>query len=90
MEPDDNIKLTVSLSRETDLSLREFLGSQSMSEVDLSEFIEKAIRWRIFDLNLQAVRERTADMEPTRLQAVIDEACASVRKEMWPPPNRKG
>lgn len=34
---------------------------------------------------LEEVRERFADLPPDELQAMIDEACASVRAERFPP-----
>ncbi len=77
-------KLTITLTRETDLALRAYLGSQGMRKGDLSKFIEDAVRWRMFDRTVQAVKERNASMDPDELQTIIDEACASVRAEMWP------
>ncbi len=86
MAIEDNTKLTVTVSRETDMALRAYLGAQGMRKGDLSKFIEEAIRWRMFDRNVQTVKERSAHIAPDALQAVIDEACASVRGEMWPAP----
>jgi len=39
---------TIKVSKETDLSLRTFLGAQGMKKGDLSNFVEDAVRWRIF------------------------------------------
>ena len=50
-------KLTITLTRETDLALRAYLGSQGMRKGDLSKFIEDAVRWRMFDRTVQAVRD---------------------------------
>lgn len=78
-------KLTVTLSRETDLALRAYLGAQGLRKGGLSKFIEEAVRWRMFDQTVQAVKARHANTDPEELQAVIDEACAAVRAEMFPP-----
>lgn len=77
-------KLAITMTRETDLALRAYLGSQGMRKGDLSKFIEDAVRWRMFDRTVQAVKERNASMDPDALQRIIDEACGSVRAEMWP------
>ncbi len=55
-----------------------------MRKGDLSKFIEDAVRWRMFDQAVQGVKARNADVDVGDLQAAIDEACATVRSEMWP------
>ncbi|MQM32060.1 MAG: hypothetical protein CRU78_16740 [Candidatus Accumulibacter phosphatis] len=86
MANEDTTRLTVTFSRETDLALRAFLGAQGMRKGDLSKFIEDAVRWRMFDQAVQGMKARNADIDPDDLQAAIDEACATVRQEMWPTP----
>jgi hypothetical protein len=81
----DTTRLTVTFSRETDLAMRAYLGAQGMRKGDLSKFIEDAVRWRMFDSAVQAVKARHADVSAEDLQAAIDEACGRVRAEMWPP-----
>ncbi len=84
MADNDTTRWTVTVSRETDLALRAFLGSQGMRKGDISKFIEDAVRWRMFDQNVQAVKARNADIPASELQGAIDEARAAVRAEMWP------
>jgi len=84
MAEDTMTRWTVTVSKETDLALRAFLGSQGMRKGDLSKFIEDAVRWRMFDQNVQAIKARNADIPADALQGAIDEACAAVRAEMWP------
>lgn len=84
MSSEETTRITVTLSKETDLALRAFLGAQGMRKGDLSKFIEDAVRWRMFDQAVQGVKARNAALDPSDLQAAIDEACASVRGEMWP------
>lgn len=84
MRNEETTRLTVTLSRETDLALRAFLGAQGMRKGDLSKFIEDAVRWRMFDQAVQGVKARNADLSADGLRAAIDEACATVRSEMWP------
>jgi hypothetical protein len=78
-------RLTVTFSQETDLAMRAYLGAQGMRKGDLSKFIEDAVRWRMFDSQVQAVKARHADIPVEDLQAAIDEACGSVRAGLWPP-----
>ena len=84
MPNEENTRLTVIVSRETDLALRAYLGAQGMRKGDLSKFIEDAVRWRMFDQAVQGVKARNAAVNSDDLQAAIDEACAAVRSEMWP------
>lgn len=86
MNKDETTRLTVTVSRETDLALRAFLGAQGLRKGDLSKFIEESVRWRMFDRSVQGVKARNADVPAEDLQAAIDEACAAVRSEMWPAP----
>ena len=86
MSKDETTRLTVTVSRETDLALRAFLGAQGLRKGDLSKFIEESVRWRMFDRRVQDVKARNADVPVEDLQAAIDEACAAVRSEMWSTP----
>lgn len=47
-------------------------------------FVEEAVKWRVFHETLTEVRERFADLPPDEIQAIIDEACASVWAERLP------
>jgi hypothetical protein len=84
MATEDTTRLTVTFTRETDLALRAYLGAQGMRKGDLSKFIEDAVRWRMFDQAVQAVKANNADVDSADLQAAIDEACAAARGQMWP------
>ena len=71
---------SLSISPETDASLREYLGAQGMKKGDLSRFVEEAVRWRMLDVTAQAVRLRNADQSDADLQALIDQALDAVRR----------
>ena len=77
----DSARWTVTVTKETDAVLRTFLGVQGMRKGDISKFIEEAVRWRMFDQTVQSIRARNVDRTAEELQALIDEACASVRME---------
>jgi len=69
------------VSRETDLSLRTFLGARGMKKGDLSKFVEEAVRRRIFGLTVQEIKARNASANPEELQRLIDAAVRQVRGE---------
>ena len=78
---EEAVRWSIKVSRETDLSLRTFLGSQGMKKGDLSKFIEEAVRWRLFHRSVQDIKARNAGSDPDELQADIDEAVREVRAE---------
>jgi hypothetical protein len=84
MKPETTTRWTVSVSRDTDIALRSFLAQRGMKKGDLSKFIEEAVKWRVLDQTIAEVRGKFADIPPTELQAMIDEATQSVRGEMFP------
>jgi hypothetical protein len=78
---EEAVRWSIKVSKETDLSLRTFLGSQGMKKGDLSKFIEEAVRWRLSHRSVQGIKARNADSDPEELQAVIDEAVREIRAE---------
>lgn len=76
------VRWTIKVSPETDLSLRGFLGAQGMKKGDLSKFVEDAVRWRMLDRAVQAVKDRNQDVSAEMMEAMIDEAIRDVRAEM--------
>ena len=75
------VRWNIKVSRETDLTLRTFLGAQGAKKGDLSKFIEEAARWRAFHCTVQDIRARNADTDPDELQRIIDDAVQEVRAE---------
>jgi Ribbon-helix-helix domain len=82
MATSDLTRLTITWSKETDLALRSYLGSQGMKKGALSEFIEDAVRWRLFDRTVAAIKDRNADSDPAALMDLIDTTVREVRSEM--------
>jgi Ribbon-helix-helix domain len=70
----------IGVLKETDLTVRTFLGSQGARKGDLSKFIEEA-RWRVFHRTVQDIKARNADTAPDDLQGLIDDAVREVRME---------
>ncbi len=77
--PDDTTRWTVSVSKETDISVRSFLAQRGMKKGDLSKFIEDAVKWRVFDQTLAEVRGKFADMPPEKLESLLADAVAAAR-----------
>jgi hypothetical protein len=73
------VRWNIKVSRETDLSLRTFLGAQGMKKGDLSKFIEEAVRWRVFHRTVQDIKAQNTKANPEELQRIIDEAVREVR-----------
>jgi hypothetical protein len=71
---EEAVRWNIKVSKETDLTLRTYLGSQGMKKGDLSKFIEEAVRWRVFHRTVQSIKEQNADTDPAELQRLIDTA----------------
>jgi hypothetical protein len=78
---EEAVRWNIKVSKETDLALRTYLGSQGMKKGDLSKFIEEAVRWRVFHRTVQDIKARNSDTDPDEVQALIDEAVREVRAE---------
>ena len=75
------VRWNIKVSKETDLTLRTFLGAHGMKKGDLSKFIEEAVRWRLFHRTVQDIKTRNADAHPDDLQRIVDAAVREVRAE---------
>ncbi|OGA07970.1 MAG: hypothetical protein A2W68_15105 [Betaproteobacteria bacterium RIFCSPLOWO2_02_64_14] len=76
------IRWTIKVSRDTDLSLRSFLGAQGMKKGDLSKFVEEAVRWRVLERTVQRFKDRNQDVGSGQMESIISEAVRAVRAEM--------
>lgn len=84
MPDDTTMRWTVSVSRETDISVRSFLARRGMKKGDLSKFIEEAVKWRLLDQTMAEVRGKFADLPTEQLEALIGEAVAAARQAKSP------
>jgi len=75
------VRWNIKVSKETDLTLRTYLGARGMKKGDLSKFIEEAVRWRIFNRTVQEIKARNANADPDELQAIIDSSLREVRAQ---------
>lgn len=76
------VRWSIKVSRETDLSLRTYLGARGMKKGDLSKFIEEAVRWRILSRTVRDTKARNATADVNELQAIVDDAVREVRAEL--------
>lgn len=78
---EEAVRWNIKVSKETDLTLRTFLGARGMKKGDLSKFIEEAVRRRVLQCTIQDIRARNADADPDEIQRIVDEAVGEVRAE---------
>jgi hypothetical protein len=77
------VRWTISVPKETDLSLRTYLAQAGGRKGDLSEFVADAVRWRLFDLNVTAARAKNAELSSDAIEDAIEDALAEVRAERF-------
>jgi hypothetical protein len=53
---EETVRWSIKVSRETDLTLRTYLGARGMKKGDLSKFIEEAVRWRILSRTVRDIK----------------------------------
>ena len=81
MPDDDTTSWTVSVSRETDTSVRLFLAQRGPEERDLSKFIEDAVKWRVLDQTITEARAGFTDLAPGHVEKLADDALAATRRD---------
>lgn len=86
MDESDNVRWTISVSKETDVALRTFLARSGLKKGNLSEFVADAVRWRLFELNVNASRAANADVPSEEIEDSIEEALKEVRAERFRKP----
>jgi hypothetical protein len=79
---EEAVRWSIKVSRETDLTLRTYLGARGMKKGDLSKFIEEAVRWRILSRAVRDIKARNANADVNELQSTIDEAVREARAEL--------
>lgn len=62
----------------TDRAVRDFLDRNGEGAQNLSEFVNAAVRRRIFELTVSRIKERNANFDQNEIQALIDEEVRTV------------
>ncbi|HEY6390283.1 MAG TPA: ribbon-helix-helix domain-containing protein [Bryobacteraceae bacterium] len=78
---EEAVRWNIKVSKETDLTLRTFLGSHGMKKGDLSKFIEQAVRSHLFHRTVQDIKAHNASTDPAELETLIDNTVREVRAE---------
>lgn len=65
---------TITVSTETDRSLRTFLAQRGMKKGALSAFVEEAVEERLYRLMVEEVQARNADLPGEELDTLVEEA----------------
>lgn len=77
----DTVRWNISVSTQTDRSLRLFLANQGGGRKgDLSRFIEEAVRAYILEKSAEQAKAANTHLEEAELTAMIDEAVEWARK----------
>ena len=83
MDESETVRWTISVPKETDVSLRTYLAQSGLKKGNLSEFVADAVRWRLFDLNVTEARAKNSSASSDEIEDAIDEALAEVRAERF-------
>jgi hypothetical protein len=86
MKSDETVRWTITVPKETDVSLRTYLAQAGFRKGNLSEFVADAVRWRLFDLNVAAARAKNIDEPSEEIEDAIEAALAEVRAERFRKP----
>jgi len=78
---EEAVRWNIKVSKETDLTLRTYLGAQGAKKGDLSKFIEEAVNRRVLQCSVQDIWDRNANADPDEVQRIVDEAVSEVRAE---------
>lgn len=77
------VRWTVKVSKDTDVSLRSFLGQRGMKKGDLSRFIERAVQKEVFAQTVAEVQARNANVPDEQIENAVEDALRQVRAGMW-------
>lgn len=69
------------ISEQTNVAVRSFLAQRGFKKGDLSNFVEEAVRWRVFDQTITQARAGFDSLEPQVAENLLDEALAQVRQD---------
>jgi hypothetical protein len=83
MRMSDSVRWTLTISKETDVTLRTFLARSGLKKGDLSKFVEDAVQWRLMKLNIAEARARNVHLRPGEIEVAVDQAVSEVRAERF-------
>jgi predicted nucleotidyltransferase len=83
----DEVKWNVTVSRELDTGVREYLAEHGETEADLSRFVEKALARALLLEAMRECGERNSDLSEQDAEALVAEAVRETRKSYRIDPN---
>ncbi len=69
----------LSISEETDRTIRMFLARNGGKKGDLSRFVDESVRRRVFDLTVSQLKERNAGLDQREILGLIDDEVSAAR-----------
>lgn len=76
----DTVRWNISVSSETDQSVRMFIAAQGGRKGDPSRFIEEAVRAHILELSVEQAKATNASVNEDDLTSIVTEAVQWARK----------
>ncbi len=81
MKPEENnVRWTIFVPKDTDLSLRTHLAKAGLRKGALSKFVADAVRWQLFHLNVATAQAHNRDVPSEQIEDEIEQALDEVRK----------
>jgi hypothetical protein len=77
----DSVRWTLTITKDTDVTLRTFLARSGLKKGDLSKFVEEAVQWRLMKLNIAEARARNAHLLPEEIETAVDQGLNEVRAD---------
>jgi hypothetical protein len=89
----EHVLWNILVSEQTDRDVRAILYEHGLPPQALAAFVEDAVRWRVLDRSVQTLKDHNGDMDPSELEALLDEEVRAVRRGAatekdrphWPP-----
>jgi hypothetical protein len=83
------VRWNLTVSKDTDRTIRKFLDEKGAGRGELSRFVEEAVRTQLFHCSILEIKSKNSDTAPEELQAIIDQAVDEVRHSKSPARSRR-
>jgi len=75
------VRWNITIQEKTDRAVRTFLARTGGRKGDLSRFVDEAVRKRVFDLTVSAIKNRNAEYDQQQILDLIDQEVDAVRAD---------
>ncbi|MCB2087397.1 MAG: ribbon-helix-helix domain-containing protein [Sphingomonadaceae bacterium] len=76
---EEKVDLLISIDQRTNIELKTYLAQQGSEQGDLASFVEDAVKWRMFSLNLAEIRKGFVDLSVEEIETLVADALASTQ-----------